>query len=259
MMRPGGMQLIVMPIGRFRARDLLTTRARRPWRGGGEEAFGLGLAGYVDDASPAVLDHAGQHGVRELTYAGEIERHAVVPSRFRRIEGQGRAAAAGVVDQDVDVRETVEGGAGEPRGRIFLHDVGFDDDGFDAPGRDDFPRQFFEQLPAPRRDADFHAFRCEAPGNRAAYALARACHQRRFFLELQIQNELLYLIAGWQYVLRFFQSPVTDHPLPVTLHALSQVFHAIHSLRIGVSEMRWLSTWQPSARSPPAGCGRSPP
>src|SRR6185503_11564597 len=37
--------------------------------GGSNQSFGLRLAGYVDHAAPAPLDHAGQQRVRELTRA----------------------------------------------------------------------------------------------------------------------------------------------------------------------------------------------
>ena len=55
---------------------------------------------------------------------------------------------------------------------------------------DDFPRNLVKQFAAARGDTNLHTFGGQAFGNRAAYALARASHQRGFSIQLQIHREV---------------------------------------------------------------------
>src|SRR3990167_4397671 len=89
------------------ARQALRPGAHRRLRGeSAVQTLGLGLAGDVDDASPAALDHLRQQPVRELALAREVERHRLLPLRLARLEREP-AAAAGVVDEDLHRAESL--------------------------------------------------------------------------------------------------------------------------------------------------------
>ena len=68
------------------------------------------------------FDHLRQQRVRDLAVAGEIQRDCFVPVAVGRIDRQ-RPAAAGIVDEDVDMAELGDGGGGKLVRGAFGHDV----------------------------------------------------------------------------------------------------------------------------------------
>ena len=144
MMRPGGMLLMVMPCSPI-SRDRPFARLHRGLgRERGIQPFRLRLAGDVDDASPFARDHLRQQRMGDLPVAGEVQRDGFVPCAVGRIDRQ-RPAAAGIVDEDVDVAEFGDRGRRQLARGIFLHDVLRHRD-HHAARRLDFLRQRIEQL-----------------------------------------------------------------------------------------------------------------
>ena len=70
-------------------------------------------ARVVDDGPAAALDHVGQHGARHAEDA--VERHVddAEPVLVLHVDDITGAAETGVVDDDVQVAERVDGGGGE--------------------------------------------------------------------------------------------------------------------------------------------------
>ena len=123
MMRPGGIEFTVTPN--------CPTSSDRPFAQAWSAALaenaafrwsGSDLAGDVDDAAPAPVDHLRQQRMRDLPLAGEVERHRLDPAFFRRIDRQ-RAAATGVVHQDVDMPQFGIGDVAQRFRRVLRHDV----------------------------------------------------------------------------------------------------------------------------------------
>src|SRR6185437_3744849 len=152
----------------------------------GVDPFGLRLAGDVDDAAPFLRDHSGQDRMRQLTQPGEIERQRLVPVSVRRVHRQW-PAAAGAVDQNLDLAESARRLVADALRRVRLHDVG-DDRRTDAAALLDSSGNLFEQILAARRDRQPHAFRREPDSDGTADAHAGAGDQRGTAYQLQIQS-----------------------------------------------------------------------
>src|SRR5579884_132358 len=147
-------------------------------REGGVEALRLGLAGDIDDAPPAARDHLRQQRMRDLPLAREVEGDRLGPLLLRRIDRQ-RAAAAGAVDEDIDMTERGEGGVAQALRRVLRHDV-LRDQGRPQRLRPlDLVRQLFEQPAAAGDGGDVHAFGGQALRDRSPDAHAGARHQCR--------------------------------------------------------------------------------
>src|SRR5205807_5122992 len=110
------------------ARESLCPGVHR--RLGGEspvQALGLRLAGDVDDAAPFAIDHLPHQEMRELAMAAEVERERLFPLLVRRLEGEA-AAAARIVDKDVDPPEALQRGVCDALWRFLGEEVLLDDD-----------------------------------------------------------------------------------------------------------------------------------
>src|SRR5919198_6529204 len=157
------------------AREALGPRMHR--RLGGEGAvqpLGLGLAGDVDDAAPVALNHLRQQTMGELAMAAEVERQRFLPLLVGRFEREA-AAAARVVDQDVDAAQFPERGFGDAPRSVGREEVLLDDD--------ELARllfQLLEEMAAPGSDGEPNAFLRQRQRDRAADAHARPGDERAF-------------------------------------------------------------------------------
>ena len=120
----------------------------------------------------------------DLAVAGEIERDRFVPGAVGRIDRQ-RAAAAGIVDEDVDMAELGNGRGGELVGGAFGHDV-LDHRNDGAAGGLDLGHQRLQQFLPPRHANHAHAFLCQPAGDGAADPDAGSGYHRRPGFELEI-------------------------------------------------------------------------
>src|SRR4051794_24616076 len=99
-------------------------------------------------AAPAALLHRGQQAAGQLAVAREVQRQRLVPLLVGRVLAE-RAAAAGVVDQDLHGAERVRGRSGDPSGRVGLPEVHGDDRAPGGAGGLDLPRPPLPRRPAP--------------------------------------------------------------------------------------------------------------
>src|SRR4051812_38221538 len=129
---------------------------------GGErriEPLRLGLAGYIDNASPAAFDHLRQQRMSNLSVTREIQRDGLIPIAVGGIDGQW-PAATGVVDQYVHMSKLGHCRARQLFRGILLHDIlrHWNDD---ASRRMDFLRKPFKQVFAPGDGDHAHALQRE--------------------------------------------------------------------------------------------------
>ena len=101
------------------------------------------------------------------------------------------AAAAGVVDEDVDGAQPVERRLGDARRRALLHEVLDDQHRLGAARGHDLAGQLLEQLGAPRDDSQAHALARQRQGDAAADADAGAGHQRGLAFETEVHGRPL--------------------------------------------------------------------
>ena len=151
----------------------------------GIQPLRFGFAGDVDDASPLALDHLRQQRVRDLPVAGKIQRDGFLPGAVGRIDRQ-RPAAAGIVDQDVDVTQF-----GDRRRRQFfcsvlLHDVLRDRNHGGASRGLDLLRERLKQIFSPGDRDDAYALQREHLGDCAANPGAGAAHDGGPGLEVEV-------------------------------------------------------------------------
>src|SRR5215475_13729254 len=149
---------------------------------GAVDAFGLRLAGDVDDAPPLARHHRLEQGVGELALARKVERHGLVPLLFCGIDFEG-AAATRVVDQDLDGAQTIDGRLDDARGSPLSHQVLRDEERLSAPGRADLACQLREQVFPPRHESQLHALPRQRMRDAATDADACARDQRRLALQ----------------------------------------------------------------------------
>jgi hypothetical protein len=114
-------------------------------------AGGFRLAGDVDNAPPLARHHWLEQGVGELALARKVERHGLVPLLLCGVDFEG-AAATGVVDQDLDGAQTVDGRLGDARGGPLSHQVLRDEERLSAARRADLACQLREQVFPPRHE-----------------------------------------------------------------------------------------------------------
>jgi len=91
--------------------------------------------------------------VGQLAQADEIHQHSFRPLLLARLEGVGPATAGGI-DQDFHTAECPGGVFRQLFGGTLLVEVRLDDQRLGAARRDDFPREFLEQVHAPREKAE---------------------------------------------------------------------------------------------------------
>src|SRR3954467_13777263 len=127
------------------------------------DAFGLRLAGDVDDAAPVARHHLLKQLVGELALAREVERQRLFPLLFARVERE-LAAAAGVIHQDVDRAQALQRRLGDLLRRVLLHEVALDDD----QRRLELLLEFFQEIPPPGYDGKSNPFFRKRRGNAAA-------------------------------------------------------------------------------------------
>jgi hypothetical protein len=127
--------------------------------------------------------------VRQLTQPGEVERQRLVPALVGRVRRQ-RPAAAGAVDQDLDLAQGAHRLVADALRRFRLHDVGDDNRRADAAALLDSGSDLLEQILAARHDRQPRAFRREPGGDGAADAHAGAGDQRSSPFQLQIHSAL---------------------------------------------------------------------
>ena len=121
----------------------------------------------------------------DLPVAGEIQRDGFVPIAVGRIDRQG-PAAAGIVDQYVDVPQCCERSGRQRFGSILLHDVLRDrDDGGAALGLD-LLRKRLEQIFPSRHGDDTHPLHREPLGYGAADPDAGSGHDGGLGLEFEV-------------------------------------------------------------------------
>jgi hypothetical protein len=189
MMRPGWIELMVMPCAAT-SRDSPLAQA---WTAALAEFAALSPRGDVDDASPPARLHGRHNRVGQLAQADEVHQQAFRPLLLGRLEGVGPAAAGGI-DQDVHAPERTGGVFRQLFGGTLLVEVRLDDQRLGAARRDDFPREFLEQVDAPGGDGDLHAFAGEPQRDGSANAARGAGDEGCFAGELEIHLESLVFV-----------------------------------------------------------------
>ena len=106
--------------------------------------------------------------------AAEVERERLFPLLVRRLEGEA-AAAAGIVDEDVDAAEALQRRIGDALRRLLGEEVLLDDDQLVS-----LSFELLEQVAAARSDGELHTLLRQSNGDRAADADARARDERAF-------------------------------------------------------------------------------
>ena len=122
--------------------------------------------------------------MRDLPVTGKIQRNGFVPIAVGRIHRQ-RPAAAGVVDQDVDVPQFGDRGGRQFLCGILLHDVLRHRD--QHPARClDLLRELIEQILAPGDADDAHPLQREPLGDRPANPDGGSADDGGFGLEIEV-------------------------------------------------------------------------
>ena len=107
---------------------------------GGRDVGAPGVAvdgvhpGQIYDAAPPALHHARQEGARKPERGVQVDRHDALPFVVRHLQESGRRADGGVVDQDVDGAEALQGPRRQPVHVRADADVAEHGHGLDAMG-----------------------------------------------------------------------------------------------------------------------------
>ena len=123
--------------------------------------------------------------MRQFTQAEEIERHGFHPVRLAGFD-RDRPAAAGGVDENIDVAELFDCCSGKLFGGIFRVQIGFDHNRRAAAFGDDLFGQGIEQFAPACRHRHQHALFGKAARGSATDALAGAGDECGLPIEIEI-------------------------------------------------------------------------
>jgi hypothetical protein len=119
--------------------------------------------GQIDD--PRAVGEVREGFARHPKHSRQVRREDCVPVGVVVIRERGRAAEAGVVDEDVDPAPFRDDRRDHSRNRLRVGHVGSDRNRLAAGGLD-FPRDAATRLLAPRGERHLRAFSREPPGDR---------------------------------------------------------------------------------------------